>query len=98
MNQIDKSSERSDMHKFTYLRSYLTDAVRLSISGLSLTNKNYRKVLTASKVPVFEVFLVRIFSHSDWVRRDPQYSPYSDWIWENADQKDSKYGDFSRSV
>ena len=31
-----------------------------------------------------EVFLVRIFTHSDWIRRDTEYSV---WMRENTDQK-----------
>ena len=43
----------------------------------------------------FGVFLVRIFPHSDSIRGDT--SPYSVRIRENTDQKNSKYGYFSRS-
>ena len=49
------------------------------------------------KVSVFGVFLVRIFPHSDWRRRDTP-SPYSVQMWKNSDQKISKYGHFSRSA
>ena len=50
------------------------------------------------KVSVFGVFLVRIFPHSDWIRRDTKLvSPYSVWMRENTDQKNSKYEKFSRS-
>ena len=44
-----------------------------------------QKTYTAGKVAVFDVILVRIFSHSDWVR-------------ENTDQNNSEYGHFLRSV
>ena len=51
----------------------------------------------AEKVSVFGVILVRIFPHSDWIRRDMEYlSPYSVRMRENADQNNSKYGHFSR--
>ena len=53
--------------------------------------------VTVWKVCVFGVFLVRIFPHSDWMRRDSEY-PYSVQIRENKDQKNSEYGHFSRSV
>ena len=49
------------------------------------------------KVSVFGVFLVRIFPHSDWKRRDTP-SPYLVQMWKNSDQKISKYGHFSRSA
>ena len=68
---------------------------------------NYRKtrcfmifLVTAWKVSVFGVFLVRIFPHSDWIRRDTvslriqsdcgkirTRIPYSVRMWENMDQK-----------
>ena len=34
------------------------------------------------------------FPHLDWIRRDT----YSVQMWQNTDQKNSKYGHFSRSV
>ena len=43
------------------------------------------------------VFLVRIFPHSDWLRRDRSIYLYSVRMRENADQKNSEYRDFSRS-
>ena len=46
---IHNSSELSDAQKFTYLRSYLTDAALKSISGLTLTNETYGKALTILK-------------------------------------------------
>ena len=47
---------------------------------------------TAWKVPVFGVLLVRIFPHSDWIRRDIVR------MLVNTDRKNSKYRHFSRSV
>ena len=44
---------------------------------------------TVWKLSVFGVFLVRIFPHSDWMLR------YSVNMWENTDQRNSKYGQFS---
>ena len=46
------------------------------------------------KVPVFEVILVRILSHSDW-SVSFRISPYSVQMQENADQDNSEYGHFS---
>ena len=43
-----------------------------------------------------EFFLARIFPHSDWIRRD-SISPYSVRMRENPGQKNSAFGDFSRS-
>ena len=47
---------------------------------------------TAGKVSVFGVFSVRIYQHSDNI------SPYSVWMRENTDKKNSEYGHFSRSA
>ena len=41
------------------------------------------------KVPVFEVLLVRVFPHSDWIR---SISPYSVRMRENMDRNNSEYG------
>ena len=43
----------------------------------------------AWKVSFFGFVLVRIFPHSDWIRRD---TPYSVRIRENANQNNSEYG------
>ena len=53
---------------------------------------------TAWKVSVFGVFLVRIFPHSDWIRRDTANAAKSVQIRENTDQKNSEYGYFSHIV
>ena len=55
------------------------------------------------KVPVFWVILVLIFPHSDWIGRDTPYlsvsiSPYSVQMRENADQSNSEWGHFLRSI
>ena len=55
----------------------------------------------AWKVSVFRVILVRIFPHSDWIRRDTEIrsiSLYSVWMRENSDQYNSEYGHFTRSA
>ena len=58
-----------------------------------------RKIpFTMWKVSLFGVTLVRIFPHSDWIRRVRSISPYSVEIRENADQNNSEYGNFLRSV
>ena len=50
-------------------------------------------------IRTFGVFLVRIFLHSDWIRRDtPYFSSIFSRMWENADQKNSEYQHFSHSV
>ena len=50
---------------------------------------------TTWKEPVFGAFLVRIFLHLDWILR---ISLYSLQMRENADQNNSEYGLFLRSV
>ena len=51
---------------------------------------------TAWKVPVFGVFLVRIFPHLAKYGEILHISPYLVWMWENMDQKNSEYGHFLR--
>ena len=54
--------------------------------------------MPAWKVSIFGVILVRIFTHSDWIRREVLHiSPYSVRMRENTDQDNSEYGHFSRS-
>ena len=66
--------------------------------SFALATKSY----TAWKVSVFGVFLVFIFPHSNWIRRDTEYlSPYSVRVPENTDQKNSVFGllfEFLREV
>ena len=49
------------------------------------------------RVYIFGVFLVLIFLHSDWIRRD-RISPSSVRMKENMDQHNSKYGHISFSA
>ena len=56
----------------------------------SFKNSESGFIWPCEKCPNTEVFLVRIFPHSDWLRRDTPYlriSPYSVRMWENMDQK-----------
>ena len=46
---------------------------------------------------VFGVIRVRIFPHSDWIRRDTPYLSVFSRMRENADQNNFKYGHFLRS-
>ena len=60
---------------------------------------SYVTIFTAWKMSVFGVFLVRIFPHSDWIRRDTlSISPYSVWMRKNTDQKNPEEGHFSRAA
>ena len=47
--------------------------------------------ITAWRMSLFRVFLIRIFAHSEWIRRDREYSVR---MRENVDQKNSEYGHF----
>ena len=42
-------------------------------SLLSLNRRKRLSINTAWKLPVFGVILVRIFPHSEWIRRDTEY-------------------------
>ena len=63
----------------------------------SLINAVQKTKTMNEKYPNTEFFLLRIFPHSDWIRRDTIYS-YSVRIRENTDQKNSVFGHFSRSA
>ena len=54
-------------------------------SDFQLVVNLWKYSVTAWKVYVFGVFLVRIFPHFDWIRRDTETSKYSVRIRENAD-------------
>ena len=55
-------------------------------------------VLLADKCPYSELFW-SVFSRTRTEYGEiPSISPYSAQMWENADQNDSEYGHFSRSV
>ena len=56
-----------------------------------------QKLNTTWKVTKFGGFLVRIFSHLDRIRRILCKSPSSVWVRESTDQKNSKFGYFSRN-
>ena len=50
---------------------------------------------TAWKTSAFQVILVHIFPHSDWIRREIlRTSPYSVQMRENTDQNNSEYRRF----
>ena len=51
---------------------------------------------TAWKVSALGVFLVSIFQHLEWIRRDTLYFSMFIRMRENADQKNCEYGHFSR--
>ena len=55
------------------------------------------KPLTAWKVLIFGVFLVRLFPYSDWIRRDNPYLSVFSPKRESTGQKIVKYGHFLRS-
>ena len=48
-------------------------------------------ILLLGNCPNTEFFLVCIFPHSDWIRRDTHISPYSVRMRENTDQNNSEY-------
>ena len=73
------------------LESKMLSDLKIPIYGVK------KKIYTARKVSVFGAFLVRIFPHSDWIRRDTQYLSVFSPKAGNKDQKNSEYGYFSRS-
>ena len=55
---------------FSNIFCLVQSAVRLNLILLKPSNYDIDPAL---KVPVFGVFLIRIFSYSDWIRRDKEY-------------------------
>ena len=64
---------------------------------LWLTKEVLSKEITAWKVPVFGVFLVRISLHSDWIRRDTEYLSVFIPNEGKYGSENSEYGQFSRT-
>ena len=67
--------------------TYWTDFNKYFTPGSYLMDPNHTLCEMCSNT---EFFLVRIFPHSDWIRRDSKIrsvSPYSVWMQENTDQK-----------
>ena len=85
-----------------YLEFIFADGEILIISrGFSFVIARYliftsSKTITAWKVSVFGVILVRIFPHSDWIGRDTSISPYLVRMRGNTDQNNSEYRHFLR--
>ena len=69
----------------------------LNISASKKVTNSKTLTYTAWKVSVFGVFLVRIFPHSEWIRRDTPYLSVPVQICEDTNQKNSEYGHLSRS-
>ena len=71
-----------------FLKHFLTD-----LSGGKVWGYPTLFTSTAWKLSVFGVILVRIFPHSEWIRRDTEYLR----MWENLDQNNSEYRHLLRS-
>ena len=74
------------LHGLIFISVSLQNACKSFAFPLISTPGTYlNSNLSLRKVPVFEDFLVCVFPHLDWIRK-------------NTNQKNSKYGHFSRSV
>ena len=71
------------MHMLCFRKKHMR---KLNIWHISDVYFHLRKDSLREKCPKPEFFLVRIFPHSDWIRRDTSH-PYSDRMRENTDQK-----------
>ena len=76
----EKRFDRPDDHKWCnipWLADFNMGQYGLSsncvLRHLSRPSNSFAETFTAWKVSVFGVFLVRIFPHSDWMRRDTEY-------------------------
>ena len=103
LKPLSKSTTSVFKSMFKQTRSYISKVYSFQV----LSNSGESSLInTAWKVSVFGVFQVRIFSHSDWIRRDNQYlsifglnmERFELWMRENTDLKDSEYGHFSHSA
>ena len=83
----------SNMLKVRVFELFMLDISNMVNKPLS----RFLRIDTAWKVSVFRVILVRIFPHSDWIRRYIlRISPYSGWIWENTNQNNSEWTLFTQ--
>ena len=64
LNMSARNYSLMDHHIHLYLKKMLNSFIRA---------KSFAATNTAWKVSVFRVFVVCIFSHSDWIRRDTEY-------------------------
>ena len=103
LKPLSKSTTSVFKSMFKQTRSYISNVYSFQV----LSNSGESSLInTAWKVSVFGVFQVRIFSHSDWIRRDNQYlsifglnmERFELWMRETTDLKDSEYGHFSHSA
>ena len=103
LKPLSKSTTSVFKSMFKQTRSYISKVYSFQV----LSNSGESSLInTAWKVSVFGVFQVRIFSHSDWIRRDNQYlsifglnmERFELWMRETTDLKDSEYGHFSHSA
>ena len=78
---------------------FVTEVMRPGNIFGSISNKIFvpRNLVLREKCPNTELFLVRIFRYSDWIRRFTK-SLYSIRIQENTTRNNSVFGHFSRSV
>ena len=103
LKPLSKSTTSVFKSMFKQTRSYISKVYSFQV----LSNSGESSLInTAWRVSVFGVFQVRIFSHSDWIRRDNQYlsifglnmERFELWMRETTDLKDSEYGHFSHSA
>ena len=103
LKPLSKSTTSVFKSMFKQTRSYISKVYSFQV----LSNSGESSLInTAWKVSVFGVFQVRIFSHSDWIRRDNQclsifglnMERFELWMRETTDLKDSEYGHFSHSA
>ena len=103
LKPLSKSTTSVFKSMFKQTRSYISKVYSFQV----LSNSGESSLInTAWKVSVFGVFQVRIFSHSDWIRRDNQYlsifglnmERFELWMRETTDLKDSEYGHFSHGA
>ena len=93
-NKIKKYSIRKQIVNIGYKDIQKTD--RLSMASNQM--KEIKISVTAWKVSVFGVSLVRIFPNLEWIWRDTPYLSVFDLNTGNSGPKNSEYGQFSDSA
>ena len=79
-----ESNQIAPLWKLSWRFFFVLDSCNLTTLLKQIIKGNQQIILTAWKVFKYGVFLVCMFSHSDWILR---ISPYSFRMRENTDQK-----------
>ena len=105
-NYPQKKKQKQDRHllcnfsssKLLVIILNSTNHFQRTIRTLDRIPFTYLTTNTAWKVSIFGLFLVRIFSHANWIRWDTSYLSIFSPNTEKYGPENSEYGYFSRSA